>query len=445
MNNYDKMATTIPPHSEAVEKAVIGCTLIDNALAPKLLKLPTEIFFVENSRKVLELIRHSVTADKPFDILTLAQSAPDLSPFIVACAKTGTTATFEINIATLRELFLQREIQRLGIDLSFNVGDSEEKIKKLSEALEKIQQTAPEEVKTRREKLESVIDELHELKKRGQDMNFGIPTLDMNVHGLRRKRLYVIGGGSSSGKSGLGLCIARRVAFNDHKRVLFFSLELSYFDCVGRVASSLLGIPSWKIQKPQFLTADELQKFQSILFLLENSTLEIVPNTEVDNISDIMRRVKDYKPDLVILDHIQELPDMDENKSRFDKTFETLGRVLKRFRDDAEAKNYAFAVLSQISREHTESKKNPAMNWFQGSSKIEQRADAAMIIHSEDPAIKNLPKLWLVKMRNGTAGVGQPIPLAFHEETLDYSELYSDEPVEAAPSAPKKETDEAPF
>ena len=432
----------IPAHSETFEKNVIGSVLIDPTLSVKFAKCREDYFFCDEAKAAYRAIVAEITAGNAFDTVLILSKIPDknIRAWVFSANNSvQTTATFDFYVAELRNLALKRELARVGMALQEDCLKSPEELAtEIRTKIDELTKSNPDE-KTKYQKLEAFIDELEDIKSRGAEMDFGMQDIDNFVNGLRRKRLYVIGGIPSSGKTGFALQIARRNAIHNTKKVLIFSLEISFFDAVGRLASSMLKIPAWKIQKPWFMDADEMRKMKSIVFMLDELSIEIVHN--VTGISDIISKISEHKPDLVIIDHIQYLPLIDKQKSKFDKTHELLGAYLKKLRDHSIKENFCLLVLSQISRQHTECKGNPNMSWFQGSSGIEQHSDVATIIHYHDPTARHLPGLWLVKNRNGTGGVGREIKLAFDENYLEYTELFG----EAITEVEIKKTDEEPF
>lgn len=420
------------PYSEVAEKIVIGGAILENSLLNQLFSLKEYHFFGKKAQEAFHIIKKLAEKnDNKIDLTMVIKEAekPELELWIFSAVQSvQTLATYSYYVNQLKELALRREISRIGIHLY--EAEKTEDINYLIQYIREKVNITDETEKTKHEKLLEMIEEMNLIKNRGVEMEFGFPTIDDYVNGLRRKRLYVIGGLPSSGKTGLALQLARTVAQKD-KKVLFFSLEISFYDAVGRLAATMLNIPAWKIQKPWFLSPEEIKKMESIIFLLGQSKIEIIDR--VNDFNDLLFKIEKHKPDFVIVDHIQYLPHINEGKNKKEDRWIELGRYVKQLRSSAIKNDFCLLCLSQISREHTNTKKKPSMNWFQGSSGIEQQSDVALILYHENPENRNYLDLYLVKNRNGTGGVGKKVKIVFDDVYLKYSELYDKEVREDVP------------
>ena len=70
----------------------------------------------------------------------------------------------------------------------------------------------------------------------------GLPTLDDLTDGLHRGELWIIAGGSGTGKTALALQIATNIADNVDYTILYLQLEMPGHELVGRMFCNMMDI-----------------------------------------------------------------------------------------------------------------------------------------------------------------------------------------------------------
>lgn len=434
-----------------IEMAIVGHGLIDSQSADEIVDLPEKYFYHNKPKEIFLKIRELRQKNKKVDLILLREHFKNdktMKKFIADCLETGLDiSAFHSCCKKLQELWMKREIQKIGLmTKKIKDADTDELIATLSKTLQEIQSQKKKDLE---QILDGIIHEYENLKSRGYEMSSGSEKLDDIICGFRRKRLYVLGGAPGSGKTGLALFWAQRLAFQNRKKVLFFSLEISLFDVIGRLTSILEKVAHYRIQKPWLLTTADicgLRRTAKKFFSLRNLLVE----TENWPIDQILLHIQKVKPDIVFIDHLQYIPLVSTQR---EKTHEILSHFVKHLRETAKRENLCIVLLSQTRRKY-EKNGIPEQSDFKGSSGIEEQADIGMIIRRiYDKAARktiwgetipnNFYEIHVVKNRNGSMGF---VPMLFDEKTLRHGEFLTNPTVkEMSEKAEIDETDEIPF
>ena len=421
----------MPVHSVELEKAVLGCCVIDPELAEVLIATCDESWFYttlskKTFKKIKELHESGLLGD--ITILTERFKDPDERMFLMSCYDAVfSTVMFDSYLSELQSYKIKREMQLLGLELQNINGVDVQEL--LAMAQKKIQELQPVERVDKKKRFDEIIDEFVDLKERGCEMKSSFPTLDEITAGFRRKRVYLLGGFPGTGKTGLALFLAYRIAFEDKKKVLFFSLEMSDTEIVGRLTSIFSKVPANRIQKSWLMTPEDFIHLTNTVGRLYKSNLEIVDGAW--SLGGMIAKIKEVKPDIVFIDHLQHIPLL--AGSGEEKTHETLALYVRTLKDLAKKENLCVFILSQRKRGETSNiYSDPASSDFKGATSIKEQADLAMMIQQydhkkdKDKIIKK-PEgyftLHIVKNRHGKTGMS--IQMLLNLTTLHYNE-YTD-------------------
>lgn len=232
------------------------------------------------------------------------------------------------------------------------------------------------------------------------------------TRGMRPGWLCVLAGEPSHGKTACALAIAQK-AVRASKRVVLISLEMDeeavalrlaqkegvnsdhYYDqkldeCDAGLLSGLAGQPYWK-----------------------NLRLEKVERAT--QIGVVFRR---WKPDLLIVDHLQLLAGSEDVKE-LSKTTRLLKLTAERF-------EAPILCLSQLSRaQGDDQNKLPRLNRLRGSGTIEQDADTVVFVwrkRDENETLTDESALVVAKSRMGRLGAMRTI---FNGERQEFREITS--------------------
>lgn len=238
----------------------------------------------------------------------------------------------------------------------------------------------------------------------------GFRELDRLIKGLRPGQLVVIGARPGMGKTAFGLELARRVAQSEHRRVLFFSLEMSIEELSERVVASLSEINLSQLQVGD-LSEEELSRVADAV--RELASVDIVWN------SDPTIRVADIKAaalrsrvqgnlGMIVVDYLQ-LMSSGKIRSADNRQAEVaeISRSLKILAREIEVPVIA---LSQLSRNlEGRHDKRPQLSDLRDSGQIEQDSDLVLLLHREEMYNENTPdkgfiEVIVAKHRNGPVG-----------------------------------------
>jgi replicative DNA helicase len=145
--------------------------------------------------------------------------------------------------------------------------------------------------------------------------HYGILEVDQRLDGIRRREYVVICGPSSSGKSFISQEFAYQAALTQNKRVIIASTEMNTEDILLRLMSRQTKIPSRKLQRPETLTEEELERYKLCAKFFQedefNDRLIFVQKGKFSNIEQlkqiILQRLGDKQLDLLVLDYIENL------------------------------------------------------------------------------------------------------------------------------------------
>ncbi len=241
--------------------------------------------------------------------------------------------------------------------------------------------------------IKTVYDTLAKLNSDDKDQYKGLPTgfgdFDKMCTGLNKSDLVIIGARPAMGKTSFALNMARNVAVNSRRKVLFFSLEMSKEQLAQRVLASEARIPSQKMRTGE-LTPKEWDALLSASLFLGDVPLyfDDTSSTTVPEMKAKVRRLKDVGA--VFVDYLQLMKSADSKESRVQEVSD-ITRNLKLMAKDL---NIPVVVCAQLSR-GTESRGNkshkPQLSDLRESGSIEQDADIVVMLYREDYYQKDEP------------------------------------------------------
>jgi len=385
-------------HSESAEQAALGSCLIDPELAVPIIirNLSIEDFYFDNHRIIYDEIVSFWREEKPIDFVTIAEKlrekdllkkaggAKYLSQLINAVA---ITSNVDYYIGIIKNCSLDRKLEKL---ISSYKGEEEgnikEKILDLKTKLTDIENEIPQKITTFKDDIHNVIDEIERQRKLDKAvLSTGILDLDDKIGGLKTKRLIVIGGRPSMGKSTLALNIALNLAENN-ERVLICSLQLSIYDIILRLLCRMSRISNDKLEMPNKLDDNDWTKIISATNELYQYPLCICDKyLTVEGIESL---VQINRPKILIIDFIQQLrlPGPEEDWKKLIQALIDFKRIAKEY-------DLSAILVSQLSREFDKrTLREPKLSDFAESGGIEQHAELAIIIDWPSKVLSLNPK-----------------------------------------------------
>ena len=259
----------------------------------------------------------------------------------------------------------------------------------------------------------------------------GLPTslhdLDELLWGLPNE-LVVVAGVTSSGKTALGLQIARHNG-KAGNGVLFYSLEMGVKALMHRMACSESRVDSERIRRGR-ASEDEMIRHYRALDVLSKMPFyfSYTANPSASQIrADVARYKMLHDIRLVVVDYVQLMAMAGERWQALEDTASAL-------RATAVEEDVCVLCMSQLNRRYADRDTGrPQVSDLRGSGGIEQAAGVVLLVHRPEMTylnrgqpvpfdVENRVELILAKNRNGVGRVGLNT-FYFEEETGTFGDL----------------------
>jgi replicative DNA helicase len=249
-----------------------------------------------------------------------------------------------------------------------------------------------------------------------QGIATGVPTglsdLDRLLGGLRKSRLYTLGGRPGYGKTSLALTIALYVA-SHAKHALFFSLEMDEDDIVEAALSAELEIDS-SLLRDGDLEDHEAERMKRVAERMKRHNLQIADRTYL--LSDICSQARQahlrHPLDLIVVDYWQLVKIHVNGRGKNEQRHEEVAKIGRELKQLARQLQVPILALAQMSRESERKGSAPGMADLAESAGIEQNSDCVMLIYCRDEELarreNSLPynlSIVVPKHRKGRLGV----------------------------------------
>jgi len=418
------------PFSKEAESCLLGAMILKNEKIPEILvNLEDDPFFLDSNKEIFEHIKRVYNNDKKVDLVMLKDSLGDKIQSVGGIEYLGSLAETVPNAdnwvcyvtvlnkkSRLRKFIeLSDNIKRLAYDgAAFNDIYSE---------ADKIKSFCPSSGGKSISEMSTIAKEIIAyIRKSGWEMTFGFKDIDSCVGGLRRRLVYTIGGKTSHGKTTFvnnlvlsNLAKGKRVLMSVYENPDLIPMRLAAIDSK---------LPLFWFIKPEQISEDAYNGAIQAVTKLDRfeGNLKIVGACHLAGLKSIAEK---FKPDIIILDYIQEYAKLFLDGSTGTKASE-VGRAASEFAQLNVELNTAGILVSQFSRRTEEEKgRRPGLSDFKESGDLENRTDVALLLYwpwrdTSNPKIDmRLYEVNIAKNRNGPPGVCQ---LKVDPETLRLSD-----------------------
>ncbi len=232
----------------------------------------------------------------------------------------------------------------------------------------------PQEIK--KETNKDIILKTLEEAERGTDFKFpeNFEGLNKITGGFDKGDLIIIGGYPSSGKS--SLCTDLTVGFCGlDYNVLVITLEMSTKSNMRRILANAQKINTMRFRWGNLTDLDK-RKIEVMIPLIND--IWKYNCIRAYKMQDIIRAMSEYKPDIVIIDYLQNIADP-ENLSEYAR----LTKFTLQIQQTARAKNASVILISQFHRPQEGKIREPRNSDFRGSGSIEERAEIIFLLYWE--------------------------------------------------------------
>lgn len=272
----------------------------------------------------------------------------------------------------------------------------------------------------------------------------GFNDLDRIYGGRQKTDLIIKAARPAMGKTAQALCEAKAMAFDDNKRVLFFSLEMGAEQLMQRLVSIHTGIPLNDLRKGTMNTKQWAKYNEEVTHLTKDNLIIV---DDVYTLVGIKTTAKKYKLrgniDAIYIDYLQLIEHRVGGRSKENEVSE-ISRSLKML---AKQLDVPVIALSQLSRavETRGGSKKPQLSDLRDSGAIEQDADIVEFIYRpeyynpDEVEYQNKAYVIIAKNRNGSCA---DVEFFFNKECTRFENVVNEYTVSKMPI---NEEFDAPF
>lgn len=265
----------------------------------------------------------------------------------------------------------------------------------------------------------------------------GLPTgfrdLDELTAGLHPSELVVLGARPSTGKTALGLCVARNVCVGEGLPVFFASLEQSRVELALRLMCAEARVDAHRLRRGT-LAMDDADRLRDAAARLRRAPLHIddSPAQGMLRVGANARRLRRrHGIALVVVDYLQ----LVEPDSRKEPRQEQVAGVSRRLKHLAKELEVPVLALAQVNRgPEDRADRRPRLSDLRESGSIEADADTVLLLHrpdrAEPGAAGGLVEVHVAKQRNGPTG---EVALAFRRQWMRFEDHEAGTPFDQLP------------
>ncbi len=422
-SDYDRQ----PPQDIQAEQSVLGGMLLSkDAIADVVEVLRGPDFYRPAHEMIFDVILDLYGRGEPADPVTvsaeLTRSGQLMrvggSPYLHTLISSVPTAA---NAGYYAEIVAERAVLRRLVEAGTRIvqlgygaaggsgGDADDAVDRAQAAIYDVTERRTSEDYVRLEQLlQGTMDEIDAIATRG-GASLGVPTgfaeLDQITNGLHPSQMVIVAGRPASGKSTIGLDVARSCSIRNGMASVIFSLEMSKSEITMRLLSAEAKVPLHHMRSGH-MSDDDWARLARRMGEVADAPLYIddSPNLTMMEIRAKARRLKQrHDLRLVVVDYLQLMTSGKRVESRQQEVSE-FSRSLKLLAKELDVPVIAISQLNRGPEQRTD--KKPMLSDLRESGSLEQDADMVVLLHREDMYERESPRageadLILAKHRNG--------------------------------------------
>ncbi len=403
----------IKPYDHAAERGVLGAILFENEilqiLAPP---LKAEHFHFEPHKRLFSLISETIRAGKLADIRTL-RAPVDADPTFAELQGSlflmdvlGDAATFRRDALAYAELIRIHATRRAIIDaanqaiaVALNPSDMSASEMTVNAASALVTLDAGGEEGEWRELGEVMIEAVEQAQAgTAQGIPTGLPKVDAHTGGGKPKKVWVIGGATSMGKSIIGQQISLNVARQGYG-VGYIHLEMDGEEIGLRNASALafewkrinqtqgdanptyLGATTRKLAQEQWQRLREAAEHSHLPIFIDDRGAKTASQIHAACMRLIRRmKARGITPGLLVIDHEGLIVAEQKHPSELEAA-RARGNAIKRLAKETGLWVIALSQLTKIGSAVDGDDKLPTTQDLNYGSALSQNADVVMLVH----------------------------------------------------------------
>jgi replicative DNA helicase len=421
----------------SIEKQVLGSLIANPDKFIEVSEIISENSFIdEDAKNVFSVFKKLYESGSKISLVILQQrvNQTDLPCNIVDLIDymDSGSALYE-HCQLLKEHEVKREQSNLGVSLVTRAGDItqdpfETNDYLMNEAERIVSMVDFGKTNTNMELIKSVTKKMELASQTSgiTGLKTGFKDLDRVYGGRQNSDLIIKAARPAMGKTAQALCEAMNIAFQDNKKVIFFSLEMSAEQLMQRLVSIHTGIPLSNIRSGR-LDPEQWDRYNVEVNYLTNDNLIIVD--DVYTLNGIRTRCKKLKMkgqlDAIYIDYLQLINHKVAAGRSKEQEVSEVSRALKMLAKDL---NVPIVCLSQLSRavETRGGTHKPLLSDLRDSGAIEQDADVVEFIYRPEYYDKDNAEMFgvayviIAKNRNGACG---DIEMRFRHECTRFENV----------------------
>jgi len=433
------------PNSQDAEKNIIGSMMLSKSaceLAESQLK--PEMIYNENHKLIYETMLKIFSKGELPTLLALAEKMhmddtlervggtlylSDINSYV------PTAANADYFIKILIELWLKRELVRIGEETARDSYDKTKDVFDIYETIEKeITNLSFKNTGSIITPAKLTTDWYNNQEKIKAGFQMGVPSfikkLDEKILSFANQDLVILAGRPSMGKTAAALSMAEMQVQNGYK-VALLSIEMSGISIMNRRVAMRNNINLFDLREGKYgmdvdaMILEDLNKLSELPYFVDDSASLRLNDAK----SKIRMMKRKHKIDIVYIDYLQKmtLPGKDSKNNE-------IGFITGQLKALAKELDIPIVLLAQLNRsvEQTSDKK-PNMSHLRDSGEIEQDADLVLFLYrpeyygimefEDNTSTENKGEIIISKQRNGATG---SVQVGFIKEIAKYTNDYND-------------------
>jgi replicative DNA helicase len=444
-----RVAGRVPPHNLEAEESLLGAMLLsrDAITAAVEARVESADFYKPAHGHVYDAVQALYGQGEPADPVTVAEELrrADLLDAIggraailalqagtPASANAGHYARIVSELALLRRLIaVAGDIAEMGYETSDDVTETLDRAESL--VFEVAERRVSESMIGIHEALQDTLDNLEARYGDASDL-VGVPTgytdLDRVLFGLQPSNLVILAARPGMGKTSLALGMARNVATQTGRPVVFFSMEMGTLELTKRLLAMEARVDATRLWTAKLSEGDWSKLGHAVGRLAEAKLfIDDNPHCTVMEMRAKARRMRARYGDLamVVVDYIQLMSSSSTRRSE-NRQVEVaeMSRGLKILARELDC---PVVALSQLNRQlEYRQDKRPMLADLRESGGLEQDADVVCFIYRDEvynPESDDRGKAEVIvaKHRNGPTGKAE---LAFLPQRAEFENMARD-------------------
>lgn len=211
---------------------------------------------------------------------------------------------------------------------------------------------------------------------------WGIREVDEFTGGMHPPELTIVAARPSMGKTTVTLIIAYGASKTHGKKGIFFSLEMTKEQLIGRLAAQEYGFNYKDVRNGKLSPQDFLLLYNYIKEFEEKGNLLVVDDCRT--LSQISSKIIELEPEFVVIDYLQLITLDGNDRVNVGNREQEVGKISKTLKEIAIKRYMPIIALSQLSRAvEMRANKRPQLSDLRESGSLEQDADNVIFYYRD--------------------------------------------------------------